>query len=213
MATPQETHDKAKGIIQNGLDTHFQGKVRFHEVRITPRSGGDDEEYLDVQVIYVGKPSDLNPGLLNSLYGVIESDLRAIGVEKIPSISYREKTEDGEWSELVQAVPPEAQFRLVPEIEPADHQRFLELADQWKSETVLLSSTDQVTKHPAHQEIISVGEPVVPLILERMQSQGGHWFHALREITGADPVSPDDRGNGPAMQEAWLDWGELNGLA
>ena len=107
MATSQETHDKAKSIIQDGLDTHFQGKVRFHEVRITPRSGADDEEYLDVQVIYVGKPSDLNPGLLNSLYGVIESDLRAIGVEKIPTISYREKTEDSEWSEPAQATVPE----------------------------------------------------------------------------------------------------------
>ena len=111
MVTPQETHDRVTGIIQEGLDTHSQGKVRFHEVRITPRSGADDEEYLDIQVIYVGKPSDLNPGLLNSLYGAIESDLRAIGVEKIPTISYREKTEDGEWSDLVQVTPPEAPSR------------------------------------------------------------------------------------------------------
>ena len=112
MVTSSETHERAKGIIQSELDTHFQGKVCFHELcGLLPRSGADDEEYLDIQVIYVGKPSDLNPGLLNSLYGVIERDLRAIGVEKIPSISYREKTEDGEWSELVQAVPPEAQSR------------------------------------------------------------------------------------------------------
>ena len=111
MVTPQETHERAKDIIQKGLDAHFQGKVRFHEVRITPRSGADDEEYLDIQVIYANKPSDPNPGLLKSLYGVIESDLRAIGVEKIPSISYREKTEDGEWSKLAQAVLPEAQSR------------------------------------------------------------------------------------------------------
>ncbi len=156
MATSQETHERAKGIIQKGLDAHFQGRVRFHEVRITPRAGADDEEYLDIQVIYVGEPSDLDPGLLNSLYGVIEADLRAIGVEKMPSISYREKTEDGEWSELVPAVPPEAQSRLVPDIEPADRERFLELANQWELETVLLSSTDQTTEHPAHQAITSL---------------------------------------------------------
>ena len=77
---------------------------------------------------------------------------------------------------------------------------------------MLLSSTDQITEHPAHQEIVSMGEPVVPLILERMKSQGGHWFHALRDITGADPVSLEDRGNVPAMQESWLDWGEQNGF-
>ena len=99
------------------------------------------------------------------------------------------------------------------EAEPPDREWFRKLADQWEYETVLLSSTDQVTEHPVHQEIVSMGEPVVPLILERMQSQGGHWFHALRDITGADPVDPEDRGNVPAMQEAWLDWGERNGLA
>ena len=213
MVTPQETHERAKGIIQKGLDTHFQGKVRFHEVHITPRSGADDEEYIDIQVIYVGKPSDLDAGLLNSLYGVIEADLRAIGVEKMPSISYREKTEDGEWSELAQAVPPEAQSRLVPDIEPADRERFRILADQWENETVFMSFSDQAAEHPAHQEIISMGEAAVPLILERMQSRGGHWFHAFQDITNENPLKPVDHGDIGAMQAAWLECGESNGYA
>ena len=104
------------------------------------------------------------------------------------------------------------QYADALDIELADRECFLKLADQWEYETILLSSTDQVTEHPAHQEIVSMGEPVVPLILERMKSQGGHWFHALCDITGADPVSPGDRGNVPAMQESWLDWGERNGF-
>ncbi len=87
-------------------------------------------------------------------------------------------------------------------------ERFLELANQWETETVLLSSSDQAAEHPAHREIVSMGEPAVHLILERMKSQGGHWFTALHEITGADPVEPADRGNVSAMQEAWLKWGE-----
>ena len=99
------------------------------------------------------------------------------------------------------------------DIQPADHERFLELADQWENETVFLSRTDLAAKHPAHQEIINMGEPAVPLILQRMKSQGGHWFSALREITNANPVQPADRGNVPAMQEAWLKWGEANGYA
>ena len=97
------------------------------------------------------------------------------------------------------------------EIEPADRERFQELADQWEIETVLLSSSDRAAEHPAHQEIISMGESAVPLILERMQLQGGHWFHALRSITNANPVQPDDRGNVGAMRAAWLHWGEDNG--
>ena len=56
-----------------------------------------------------------------------------------------------------------------------------------------------------------MGESAVPLILERVQSQGGHWFHTLRSITSVNPVNPDDRGNVRAMQAAWLEWGEDNG--
>ena len=109
MVTSQDAHEKAKNIIERGLEAQFQGKVRFIEIRITPRTGDDDEEYLDVQVIYDGRPSDLNPRLLNSLYGIIEKDLRAIGIEKIPTISYREKTEDSGWSRTAQACSPGGQ--------------------------------------------------------------------------------------------------------
>ncbi len=99
------------------------------------------------------------------------------------------------------------------EAEPPDQERFQKLADLWENETVLLSSSDHATECPTHQEIVSMGESAVPLILERMQSQGGHWFQALRDITGVDPVNPEDRGNVAAMQEAWLDWGKRSGFA
>ena len=46
-----------------------------------------------------------------------------------------------------------------------------------------------------------------------MRAQGGHWFYALREITGANPVKPDDRGKVAIMQASWLEWGEANGFA
>ena len=97
------------------------------------------------------------------------------------------------------------------DIEPADRERFNELADQWEIETVFLSSSEQVSKHPAYQEIIGMGKQAVPLILERMQAQRGHWFIALRAITGANPVKPADRGKVAVMQTSWLEWGEANG--
>ena len=106
MVTSQDAHEKAKDIIRGGLETQFQGKVSFNEIRITPRSGDGDEEYLDVQVIYDGRRADLKPRLLNSLYATIEHDLRAIGIEKIPAISYREKTEDSGWAQTAQTSSP-----------------------------------------------------------------------------------------------------------
>ena len=97
------------------------------------------------------------------------------------------------------------------EIAPADRERFEALADRWQEETFFHSNSSLKNAHPALQEIISMGEPVAPLILERMRSQGGHWFEALRQITGADPVSPADHGKIAAMQNSWLQWGERNG--
>lgn len=94
-----------------------------------------------------------------------------------------------------------------------DRGRFLELADQWENETVLLSRTDMAIEHPAYGKIIDMGEPAVPLILQRMKSQGGHWFAALREITKVNPVDPADHGNVLEMQKAWLKWGKANGHA
>ncbi len=96
-------------------------------------------------------------------------------------------------------------------IEPIDRKRFQELADRWQEETVFLSNSARINAHPALQEIISMGQPVVPLVLERMRSQGGHWFEALRQITGARPVPPESRGRIKGMTQAWLDWGERNG--
>ena len=96
---------------------------------------------------------------------------------------------------------------------PADRHRFRELADLWEDETVLLSNSAPAAEHPAHREIVAMGEPAVPLILERMRSQGGHWFHALGQITGADPVAPADRGDIARMQQSWLAWAEGNGYA
>ena len=105
------------------------------------------------------------------------------------------------------------QYGDAVDIEPADRARFQELADRWEEETIFLSNSDRKNAHPAHQEIISLGESVTPLILERMRIQGGHWFEALQQITGEDPVSPADYGNIAAMQNSWLQWGEDHGYA
>ena len=105
MAINAEALEKAQTIIREGLDVQFQGKVSFDSVRITPRPGPDDEDYLDVLVVYDSKDGGLVAQLLNSLYERIGDDLRAIGIDRSPSISYRDKTEDNEGSDLSQVRP------------------------------------------------------------------------------------------------------------
>ncbi len=88
---------------------------------------------------------------------------------------------------------------------------FRELADRWRAETLYLSSTTEIATHPAYQRIIGLGPQVIPLVLGELAARPGHWFWALAALTGADPVPSADRGNRPAMAEAWLRWGRENG--
>lgn len=88
---------------------------------------------------------------------------------------------------------------------------FNTLAERWKQETRLLSSTSAIATHPAYQRIIGLGPQVIPLILAELQREPGHWFWALAALTGENPVPPADQGRMPAMTAAWLKWGRENG--
>jgi hypothetical protein len=93
--------------------------------------------------------------------------------------------------------------------------KFLTLAERWTRETAHLSSTRQMAAHPAYREIVSLGQPVVPLIFkELVRDPGFHWFHALRDIIGSGPEIPtEDQGRLRAVMECWLRWGNQHGIA
>ena len=90
-------------------------------------------------------------------------------------------------------------------------ERFRRLEATWTQEVGYLSSSRALTSHAAFREIISLGQAVVPLMLRDLADRPRLWVWALPEITGADPVSPPDRGNIAKMSESWLRWGRANG--
>jgi hypothetical protein len=90
--------------------------------------------------------------------------------------------------------------------------RFERLLDEWRNATMLLSSTSQITSHPAYLRIIALGSAVVPFILREMKARPGHWSPALTAITGVVPYPVSLRGNIRAICQAWLEWGRTNGL-
>lgn len=96
---------------------------------------------------------------------------------------------------------------------PADDlkTRFLALAKQWREETGMLSSSSKIAAHPACQQIIEMGEGVIPLILREMQERPGHWSIALRTITGENPVPPEEAGYVRQVADAWIQWGRKKG--
>src|SRR5207253_5291781 len=83
-------------------------------------------------------------------------------------------------------------------------EHFQQFAAEWRSEVWPLSSVTKIVEHPSYQAIIALGREVVPLILRDLERQPDHWFAALRALTGADPVAPEDRGRIDRMAAAWI---------
>ena len=89
--------------------------------------------------------------------------------------------------------------------------RFNTLKAEWESETAHLSSVTEISIHPAYQQIIGMGTIALPFILDELKRNPGHWFWALKAITGEDPVPPTERGKIKKMAESWLKWGKEQG--
>ena len=91
--------------------------------------------------------------------------------------------------------------------------RFQRLADEWKSTGRFSSSVTAIAMQPAYQQIIGLGPAAVPLILRELSREPHQWFWALKAITDADPVKPENIGIPAGMAADWLTWGAENGYS
>jgi hypothetical protein len=98
-----------------------------------------------------------------------------------------------------------------PAAETTD-QRVARLLRTWRAEAAYLSSTSQIQAHAAYQELMTLGAEALPALFRDLeQTSDGHLSKALAEITGAHPVSAEDRGKIHRIAEAWLNWARENG--
>ena len=92
-------------------------------------------------------------------------------------------------------------------------EKFEILHKQWTEATCMQSSTARMARHPAYQEIISMGDDAVKIILNRFKDgKIDHYFFALNKITKALPVQEEHLGIINEMAKDWIKWGEDNGL-
>jgi len=89
--------------------------------------------------------------------------------------------------------------------------RFAQLAQRWRENTVNLSSTNAIVLDDCYQQIIGLGPVAIALILNELRKAPEMWFPALRALTGANPITDEIRGDMKAMQAAWLRWGKEHG--
>jgi hypothetical protein len=101
----------------------------------------------------------------------------------------------------------EARQKAIPALEA----KFRQLADAWRRETMADSSITRAAMNPNYQRIIGMGPAALPIILKELRDRGGHWYWALRMISGEDPVPEHSRGKVREMRQHWLDWGHRRG--
>jgi hypothetical protein len=95
----------------------------------------------------------------------------------------------------------------------AARQEFQRLADQWRAERGFTSRAAHMAEHPAYRRIVTMGVTAVPFLLAELERQPDHWFIALHEITGANPVPEPHHGKLPEMAAAWIRWGREHGYS
>jgi hypothetical protein len=101
---------------------------------------------------------------------------------------------------------------LTPEQQQDVARRFQGLAVEWNATTRYRSNTHALGNHPVFQELVALGEPVIPLILAELERESSvSWITVLAAITGENPVPPALAGRVDAMVRAWLDWGRQRG--
>lgn len=99
---------------------------------------------------------------------------------------------------------------LVQQVDPLELEaEFKNLAARWHRETDHLSNIVRKAMSPAYQEIIGMGERVLPLILRDLETTGGHWFWALKAIARFDAAAGAN--NYDDAVRAWLRWGSRHG--
>lgn len=88
--------------------------------------------------------------------------------------------------------------------------RFYRLKKEWELDTAHYSSMQMAATHHAYQEIINLGEAVVPLMVRDMMATETHWFFALATLTGENPVPAQHAGHIPSMVQDWQNWAVAN---
>lgn len=79
------------------------------------------------------------------------------------------------------------------------------LLKRWTEQVSFVSSSTERTAHPDFREIVSMGDAVIPLLVERL-GRAPDLVLALMEITGEDPAGEETWGDIPKMARAWRTW-------
>ncbi len=102
------------------------------------------------------------------------------------------------------------QAGLLAEVKKSETQmRFAQLAEELEDAAAGLSATRRAMRLPAFNEILALGEDVVPDVIERLKTSDNRplWLRVLGTLTPFPPGAGEETVDDAA--DAWIQWGRL----
>lgn len=88
-------------------------------------------------------------------------------------------------------------------------EEFKRLAGEWQQHCDRVSFSSKMSSyldHPSYRAIVALGEPAVPLIVERYRKDDLPWGFALQEITGVKMIENPASFKPREVKQKWLVW-------
>ena len=88
MTITKREMERVKEIILEGAKSHFPPNVQFKDANVTIMLNADDEEYIDVELLYTAENPVLDGHLMNTLFRVTDEPMRASGITARALVGY-----------------------------------------------------------------------------------------------------------------------------
>jgi hypothetical protein len=113
--------------------------------------------------------------------------------------------------EVEVTIAPVSPVPMTPETSELK-ESFNRLADTWSNETGGYSVVSRRYAHPAYQQLLTLGEGLVPLIIRRLKERPDWWFEALTALAKPETNPVRKGATFSEAVDAWLEWGRRNEL-
>lgn len=97
MPITEQELDNVRGIILGGAKIHFPPTVQFQDANATVMLDADDEEFINVELLYTAVNPVLDGHLMNTLFRVIDEPIRASGITARTLIHYIDINDPTGW--------------------------------------------------------------------------------------------------------------------
>lgn len=97
MPITKREMERVKEIILDGARAHFPPNIQFLDANATIRLGADEEEYIDVELLYTAPDPVLDGHLMNTLFRVTDEPMRASGITARTLVGYTDINDPTRW--------------------------------------------------------------------------------------------------------------------